>query len=256
MGAALSLPLLALPSLSTVATFAASCCGAATCSAVCSACGKCNNSMATRIAYALILLLNSILSWVMLTDWAVKKLQHLTLDYMDFTCAGNECTGFIAVHRINFALGFFHFILAILLLGVRTSKDRRGAMQNCFWGRKFIAWLVLIVVSFLIPDGFFKTWGNTFALLGAILFLLLGLILLVDLAHTWAEYCLEKIEAHESKAWRTLLIGSTLTMYAASVAMTIVMYIFFAHSGCSMNQAAITVSCSSYVSTFVADSSD
>ncbi|TKA80664.1 hypothetical protein B0A49_00805 [Cryomyces minteri] len=241
MGALLSLPLLALPSVGTFVTFAASCCGAATCSAVCSACGKCQNSMATRIAYAIILLVNSIISWLMLTDWAVKKLQHLTLDYMTISCNGKSCYGFVAVHRMNFALGAFHAILAVVLLGVKSTKNGRASIQNGFWGPKIIAWLGLIVITFLIPDGFFITWGNYFSLVGAVLFLLLGLILLVDLAHTWAEYCLEKIEFHESRGWRIMLIGSTLSMYLASIAMTVVMYIFFAHSGCSMNQAAISV---------------
>ncbi|KAI9780224.1 MAG: hypothetical protein M1835_004533 [Candelina submexicana] len=241
MGALLSLPLLAIPSVSTLATFAASCCGAATCSAVCTACGKCQSSMATRIAYALMLLVNSILSWIMLSPWAINKLKHLTLDYVNISCDGGECYGFVAVHRINFAMGAFHAILAIILLGVRSSKDGRASIQNGFWGPKIIAWLGLIVLAFFIPERFFIVWGNYFALTGAILFLLLGLILLVDLAHTWAEYCLEKIEFQDSRAWRGLLIGSTLGMYLGAFAMTIVMYIFFAHSGCSMNQAAISV---------------
>ncbi|KAI9793800.1 MAG: hypothetical protein M1833_000523 [Piccolia ochrophora] len=241
MGALLSLPLLALPSAGTLLTFAASCCGAATCSAVCSACGKCQSSTATRIAYALILLVNSILSWLMFTPWALNKLQHLTLDYMKITCAGKECYGWFAVHRINFALGVFHAVLAVVLLGVRSSKDGRAPIQNGFWGPKIIGWLGLIVVAFLLPDKFFMVWGNYFALFGAILFLLLGLILLVDLAHTWAEFCLEKIENNDSRAWRGVLIGSTLGMYLISIALTILMYIFFAHSGCSMNQSAITI---------------
>ncbi len=178
----------------------------------------------------------------MFTPWAMNKLQHLTLDYMKITCDGKECHGFVAVHRINFALGLFHAVLAVILLGVRTSKDGRAAIQNGFWGPKIIAWLGLIVLTFLIPEGFFITWGNYFALVGAILFVLLGLILLVDLAHTWAEYCLEKIETNEdSRVWRVVLLGSTLSMYLAAVALTIVMYIFFARGGCSMNQAAITV---------------
>ncbi|KAI9736067.1 MAG: hypothetical protein M1818_006243 [Claussenomyces sp. TS43310] len=240
MGALLSIPLLAVPSISTVLGFAASCCGAATCSAVCSACGKCGNSVATRIAYALILMVNSIFAWIMLTPWAINKLQHLTLDYMTITCPDGPCYGWVAVHRINFALGIFHLLLAVLLLGVNSSKDPRANIQNGFWGPKIIAWLGLIVLSFLIPDGFFVVWGNYIAFAGAILFLLLGLILLVDLAHSWAEYCLAKIEDTDSRAWRGVLIGSTLGMYAASVAMTIVQYIFFAGPGCSMNQAAIT----------------
>lgn len=177
----------------------------------------------------------------MLTDWAVNKLQSLLLDYVTIDCAGHACFGFAAVHRINFALGLFHCVLAILLIGVTTSKDSRAAIQNGFWGPKLVVWLGLIVLSFLIPNTFFEVWGNYVALVGAILFLLLGLVLLVDLAHTFAEFCIEKIEDTDSGLWRGVLIGSTLGMYLGSFAMIIVMYIFFAGSGCSMNQAAITV---------------
>jgi hypothetical protein len=197
--------------------------------------------MATRIAYAFILLVNSIVAWLMLTPYAMKKLEHLTMDYMQITCSGKECYGYVAVQRINFALGLFHFILALFLTGVRSSKDTRANLQNGFWGPKIIAWLSLIVMAFFIPESFFMVWGEYFAFIGGMLFILLGLILLVDLAHTWAEYCLEKIENYESSGWRVLLIGSTLGMYALSLAMTIVMYIFFAKSGCSMNQTAISI---------------
>lgn len=198
--------------------------------------------MATRIAYAVLLLVNSILSWLMLTPWAMKKLEGLTLDYMTIRCEGKQCYGYVAVQRINFALGLFHFALAILLLGVKSSRDGRAALQNGYWGPKIIIWLAFVVVTFFIPEAFFAVWGKYVAFIGAMLFVLLGLILLVDLAHTYAEYCLEKIETYDSKAWRGILIGSTLSMYTMAFAMTIIMYIFFANSGCSMNQAAITVS--------------
>ena len=203
-----------------------------------------NHSIATRIAYAFILLVNSILAWIMLTPWAIKKLQHLTLDYMTFDCGGDEypqCYGFFAVQRVNFALALFHFGLGCLLLGVKSTKNPRSAVQNGYWGPKLVVWIVLIVLSFFIPEGFFQVWGNYFAFVGAMLFVLLGLILLVDLAHTWAEICLQKIENDDSKLWRSLLIGSTMGMYVAAIAMTIVMYSFFSASGCSMNQAAITI---------------
>lgn len=245
MGGVLALPLLALPSAGTLLTFGASCCGAATCSAVCSACGKFQSSMATRIAYAFILLINSVLSWIMLTPWAVRKLEHLTLDYMTFDCGDADhpqCYGYFAVQRINFALALFHFLLAFLLLGVKNTKDGRAAVQNGYWGPKIVIWLVFIVLTFLIPEGFFMVWGRYFAFIGAMLFVLLGLILLVDLAHTWAELCLKKIENDpDARVWRALIIGSTLGMYLAAIAMTIVMYIFFAAGGCSMNIAAITI---------------
>ncbi len=186
-------------------------------------------------------MVNSIVAWIMLTPWAINKLQYLTLDYMEISCPQGDCYGWVAVHRINFALGMFHLLLSILLLGVRSSKDKRAGFQNGFWGPKVILWMGLIVLSFLIPDGFFLVWGNYIAFFGAMLFLLLGLILLVDLAHSWAEYCLQQIEEYDSRAWRGILIGSTLGMYALSFAMTIIQYVFFAKGGCSMNQAAITI---------------
>ena len=198
--------------------------------------------MATRIAYAVILLINSIFAWLMLTPWALKKLEHLTLDYMTISCEGKQCYGYVAVQRVNFALGLFHFFLGLLLLGVKSTRDGRAALQNGYWGPKIIVWIGFVVMTFFIPEAFFQVWGKYFAFIGAMLFVLLGLILLVDLAHTYAEFCLEKIEAHDSKGWRAVLIGSTLSMYTMAFAMTIVMYIFFANSGCSMNQAAITVS--------------
>lgn len=199
-----------------------------------------SDSVATRIGYALILMVNSILAWIMLTPWAINKLQHLTLDYMKISCGTGECYGWVAVLRINFALGMFHVLLGILLLGVDSTKNPRAAIQNGFWGPKIIGWLALIVLSFLIPESFYQVWSYI-AFFGAMLFVLLGLILLVDLAHTWAEYCVSQIEEYDSRAWRAILVGSTLGMYAVSIAMTIVQYIFFAAGGCSMNQAAITI---------------
>lgn len=242
MGALLSVPFMALPGISMVGSMAASCCGAAACSAVCSACGKCSSSIATRIGYAVLFCLNSILSWVMLTDWAVKKLEGLLFNYVKLRCKGGaECHGFASVHRINFALGLFHLILALLLVGVHSTRNPRAGIQNGYWGPKIVAWVGLIALTFVIPDGFFVVWGNYFAMIGAVIFLLIGLVLLVDFAHSWAETCLEHIEESDSKLWKGILLTSTLGMYVGFLALTIIMYIFFAGTGCSMNQAAITI---------------
>lgn len=200
--------------------------------------------MATRIAYALLLLLNSVFAWIMLTPWAIRKLEHLTLDYMTFQCGSSECYGYMAVQRINFALGLFHFLLSFLLIGVRNTKDGRAGIQNGYWGPKIIAWIAFIVISFLIPEEFFMFYGKYIAFLGAMLFVLLGLVLLVDLSHTWVELCLDKAEDDNnpnSSIWRYVLVGSTMSMYVAAVAMTIIMYIFFAGSTCGMNNTAITI---------------
>ena len=104
-----------------------------------------------------------------------------------------------------------------------------------------MAWAVLVILSFFIPNQFFLVWGNYFAMTGSVLFILYGLILLIDAAHSWAETCLEKYEATESKAWEIILVGSTFAMYAGALAMIIISYIFFAGSGCGLNQTFISL---------------
>jgi serine incorporator 1/3 len=175
------------------------------------------------------------------------------MDYMHITCPEGECYGVLAVHRINWALGMLHLILAAFLIGVRSTRNRRASIQNGYslrnvcslthswWGPKIMAWAVLVVLSFLIPNQFFVVWGNYFAMTGSVLFILYGLILLIDAAHSWAETCIEKYEETESKWWEIILVGSTFGMYAGALAMIIVSYIFFAKSGCGLNQTFISL---------------
>jgi hypothetical protein len=191
----------------------------------------------------------------MLSGWAIKQLKKITLDYLDITCAGNQCYGVLAVrkllklhntyakkvHRINFALGMLHILLAAALFGVQSTRDKRSSLQNGFWGPKLIAWAALIVASFFIPNEFFMIWGNYIALIGSVLFILYSLILLIDFAHTWAETCLEKYEETESSSWQVILIGSTFVMYCGALTMTVLMYVFFSSSGCDLNQAFVSV---------------
>lgn len=83
-------------------------------------------------------------------------------------------------------------------------------------------------------------WGNYVSLVGATIFILLGLVLLVDFAHSWSETCLDNWEASNSNLWQFILIGSTAGMYAATISLTGVMYGFFADSGCTLNRFFIS----------------
>lgn len=177
----------------------------------------------------------------MMSGWAIRKLEKFTLDYMQITCQGGKCYGVLAVHRINFALGLFHLLLAVALMGVQSTKNKRASIQNGWWGPKIMAWIVLVVLTFFIPNEFFAVWANYFGLAGSVFFILFGLFLLVDFAHSWAETCLAKFEATSSKTWQALLVGSTFSMYAGAITLTGLMYGFFASSGCSMNQSFITI---------------
>jgi hypothetical protein len=103
-------------------------------------------------------------------------------------------------------------------------------------------WLVLVYLSFLVPNGFFTSfWATYVSLPGSALFILIGLVLLVDFAHSWSETCLERWEQTDAPLWKWILIGSTLGLYALTIALTVVQYVFFGGKGCGLNTALITI---------------
>jgi hypothetical protein len=104
-----------------------------------------------------------------------------------------------------------------------------------------LLWIGLIVGSFFIPNEFFMVWGNYIALVGAAIFILVGLILLVDFAHTWSEKCMDKDDQSNDNKWKVIIVGSTLLMFAGAITMTSIVYVFFAKSGCSLNQSFVTL---------------
>lgn len=83
-------------------------------------------------------------------------------------------------------------------------------------------------------------WGNYLALIGATVFIVVGLVLLVDFAHSWCEMCIEKCEGSDDNKWKHILVGSTLAMFLGVIILTGIMYGFFARSGCHLNQFFIT----------------
>ncbi|KAF9366628.1 hypothetical protein BGX34_011667 [Mortierella sp. NVP85] len=186
------------------------------------------------------MLVNSLLAWILLSDWASKQLESITHGYLKLNCEDASCYGTLGVQRVGFALTLFHLILSVLLIGVHDSRSKRAAIQNGWWGPKVVAWILLVVASFFIPAGFFMFYGNYIALIGASVFILFGLILLVDFAHTWSETCIEKWEQDDTNKWQFILVGSTLFMYLGAIVLTGVMYTYFASSGCTKNIFWIT----------------
>ncbi|KAG6826759.1 hypothetical protein H0H92_014549 [Tricholoma furcatifolium] len=184
--------------------------------------------------------LNSILAWIMKTDLMIKQIEKWSVGYIKMDCDDGKCYGVLAVHRICFALSLLHFILSLSLIGVKDTRDKRAAIQNGWWGPKVLLWLILVVLTFFIPNGFFMFWGNYIALIGATVFILLGLVLLIDFAHTWSETCLENWENSESNFWQWVLVLSTAAMYIFTFTLTGILYAYFAGPACTLNRFFIS----------------
>ncbi len=243
MGALLSIPFLT----GTLASIGTSClaglaffCTSTAASAFFKSC-NCQSSIATRVGFALIFCLDALLAWLSLTRFVMDKIEEWSYSWVKMDCSDKDrCYGVLAVHRITFALAFFHFILGCLLIGVQDTRTKRAAIQNGWWGPKVLMWLLLVAITFFIPNGFFVFWANYMALFLATVFIVVGLVLLIDFAHTWSETCLDNWERTESNFWKYTLIGSTLGMYAIAIAVTGVLYAYFASSGCHLNQFFIS----------------
>ncbi|WFD44790.1 Membrane protein tms1 [Malassezia psittaci] len=186
--------------------------------------------------------MDALLAWISLTPALVHTIEKYSLHYIQIHCEQQDaCFGVMAVHRIMFAAVLFHVIMALLLVDVNSTRTPRAAIQNGWWGPKVSALLSLIVLSFVIPNGFFVFWANWIAPLLSGVFIVLGLVLLVDVVHSWSETCLQRWERDGADRWMYLLVGSTVSLYTAVLVITVLLYVYLGTSGCTLNQVLISV---------------
>ncbi|KAF3856873.1 hypothetical protein F7725_017596 [Dissostichus mawsoni] len=185
-------------------------CSSATC-LLCSCCPSTRNSTVTRIIYAFILLLGTIVACIMLSpgvDQQLKRIPGFCEDGAGSSIPGMQAdvncemfVGYKAVYRICFGMSMWFLGFSILMINIKNSRDPRAAIHNGFWFFKFAALVAVTVGAFYIPDGpFTYTWfvvGSG----GAFCFILIQLVLLVDFAHSWNESWLEKMETGSSRCW-------------------------------------------------------
>jgi len=165
--------------------------------------------------------------------------QHLSVSVPEQLCYGT-----MSVYRASFALAVFHTILALVMIGVKTTRDKRHSIQHSWWSVKLIGLVAILIGAFFIPNTVFVPYGWV-ALVGSGLFILIQLVLLVDFAHTLNETWIGYYEQSEGegKGWLALLLGSTFTLYAAALVGVVLMYVYFTDNpkGCWFNPMFITL---------------
>jgi len=262
MGTLISLP-----------AMAACCFGQAAC-AICNCCpSMCNSSIASRIMYAFLLLLTTVVCCIMLApglqdnlasvpfckshrgalDDAAESLNAVgqefgvgnigqTVGLGTPTSLQVDCSvavGYQAVYRMCFIVTLFFTLMSIIMIGVKSSDDPRAGIQNGFWGFKYLLIIGGMVGAFFIPDGAFGTVWMYFGLVGGFLFILIQLILIIDFAHSWAEAWYGNYQENESKGWLGALLTFTGLMYAAAISAMVLLFVYYtgAYSGqCKLHE--------------------
>eukprot|EP00056_Hartaetosiga_gracilis_P000901 m.41249 g.41249 ORF g.41249 m.41249 type:complete len:435 (+) comp10408_c0_seq1:74-1378(+) len=225
---------------------AACCLGSCMCNRCCSGSGgPCKSSTLTRVAYALILLVSAITAWVLLDPKVEHALQKMQKYVGSAGCEdGTDCSnwGELGVYRVMSAVGVFHFVLMLLMIGVKSSRDPRSSIQNGWWSIKLLFLTGLSVGAFFIDNSFFFGIG-WFGLVCGFIFILIQMVLLVDFAYKVGDSWVSQAE-EGSGCHKFLLFGVSFSLYILSFAVTICCYVFYAKADgetCGLSKAIISV---------------
>ncbi|CAF1504703.1 unnamed protein product [Rotaria magnacalcarata] len=227
------------------------CCGSAACSLCCACCPSTRNSIVTRLAYGMLLLIGMFTSWIFLIPSFARTLAKIPALCKGSTVGGMELfqgqisceniVGYLSVYRIQFSLACFFFTMMILMLCVKRSKDPRSGIQNGFWLWKILAIIGICVGAFFIPNHGFAPALMVIGTICGFLFILVQLILLIDFAHSWNESWVEKGE-EGSKIHYCGLIFFTTTFYIVSIVAIILLYVYYASKpACGLNIFFVTI---------------
>ena len=112
-----------------------------------------------------------------------------------------------------------------------------------FWAIKYILLIGMTVGSFYIPEaGDFGTVWSYFGMIGAFLFILIQLILIIDFAHSWAESWVERFEETGSKAYYFGLLFFTLLNYAVTIAGIVLLFLYYTSAdSCGLEKFLISL---------------
>jgi hypothetical protein len=149
--------------------------------------------------YALMLLVATVTCCIMLSPGLENSLSGVPFCSSAINC--KDVVGYLAVYRVCFAVTIFFTAMAALMIGVKTSKDPRAGLQNGFWAIKYLILIGITIGAFFIPRGSFGITWMYFGMIGGFVFIMIQLILIVDVAHSWAESWYAKFEESESRGW-------------------------------------------------------
>jgi len=221
----------------------------------------CNSSIASRLMYAILLLLTTVVCCIMLAPGLQDSLASVpfckghksSLDTFSQSLddiggqvglgnvgqgvgiGGNplpqiDCSaavGYQAVYRLCLIVTIFFTLMSVIMINVKSSNDPRAGIQNGFWGFKYLIIIGGMIGAFWIPDGSFGDVWMYFGLVGGFLFILIQLVLIIDFAHSWAEAWYGNYQENESQGWLAALLSCSGLMYAGAVSATVLLFVYY-----------------------------
>ncbi|XP_060925368.1 serine incorporator 1 isoform X2 [Limanda limanda] len=211
-------------------------CSSATC-LICSCCPSSRNSTVTRVIYAFILLLGTIVACIMLSPGVGEQLRRIpgfcedgagsSIPSLQANVNCEMFVGYKAVYRVCFGMSMWFLGFSSLMINIKNSRDPRAAIHDGFWFFKLAALVAVTVAAFYIPDGPFTYLWFVVGSSGAFFFILIQLVLLVDFAHSWNESWVDKMENGNSRFWYAALLVVTAFNYILSFTAVIIFFIFY-----------------------------
>ncbi|KAJ3151936.1 NADH:ubiquinone oxidoreductase [Geranomyces variabilis] len=192
----------------------------------------CKTSTSTRLLYTVQFIIAIALAWA-LSHWGHVLASHSSSALTD-SCR-EACFDYLAVYRVSLSLVIYHGAMCLLTIGVKSSDDPRGAIQNGLWPIKFLVWFGTLVGMFFIPaSALLNYWIG--AIVFAAIFILLQSVILVDFGWTWSASWVTSYEATSSPIYKFLLFAFTLLAYGGVITATVLLSIFYAtNHGCGLN---------------------
>ncbi|XP_063588024.1 probable serine incorporator [Penaeus indicus] len=227
-------------------------CGTSSCRLCCRPCPSVFESTSTRLVYIFYLMLSVGVMAIMMSKEVQEEIMEIFPDHKavcSWIGAGDNCEaalGYVAVYRLGFAISAYHFLLMLITCGVSSSRDFRAGVHNGMWFYKTLLLLTFCIGAFFIPDPndlFIEVWMYT-AMAGAALFIVIQLLLLVFLYHSWTDKLMARVNNGGSTCcwYGVVAVPASILAYSACACCVILLYYFFAMGeGCNRNHWFIII---------------
>ncbi|TPP40528.1 Serine incorporator (Serinc) family protein [Leishmania donovani] len=117
------------------------------------------------------------------------------------------CAAEMLIYRVSFALTAFfgiHLISVSDLTCCIRSRDL-AELQRSFFTAKTVLLVVLCIVTFFIPNGFFSVYAYV-CLVCSGLYLLMNVVFLVDFSYQWSDDWIERADGNPK--WMCVTVGA------------------------------------------------